>query len=258
MGKRKLLLTGATIVELRKEAQEFLKETQSLVAEFGPDVSDDIVPDAQLPLEPQGLDPEGYPENPLENEVPASGDVDSAGMPWDERIHASSRAVTSKGLWRSRRGVEPAEIARVENELRGKKQHTAPVAQQYPPAPAFPGPVPTEAVNTPPPFAPPSLVPPLGNAPVASPAPAVTATPSALPAPSAMTAVVSLAHNVQTFKANMFPVLAELTKQGKINQEYIASLKSYFQVAEIWNINDAQTNELFESLCNSGLLTRMP
>src|SRR5690606_17225438 len=41
-------------------------------------------------------------------------DFDSAGLPWDERIHASSRATVADGTWRKKRGVSPEEVAAVE------------------------------------------------------------------------------------------------------------------------------------------------
>ncbi len=44
-------------------------------------------------------------------------DFDSAGMPWDERIHASSRATVADGTWRKKRGVSPEEVAAVEATL---------------------------------------------------------------------------------------------------------------------------------------------
>lgn len=50
--------------------------------------------------------------------VPASADLDSAGLPWDKRIHASSRAKVAAGTWRYKRGVEPEVTAQVEAELR--------------------------------------------------------------------------------------------------------------------------------------------
>lgn len=44
-------------------------------------------------------------------------DFDSAGYPWDERIHAGSRATVADGTWRKKRGVSPEEVAAVEATL---------------------------------------------------------------------------------------------------------------------------------------------
>lgn len=48
---------------------------------------------------------------------PAS-DVDAKGLPWDHRIHASSKAKNADGSWRAKRGVDAALVASVEDELR--------------------------------------------------------------------------------------------------------------------------------------------
>lgn len=45
--------------------------------------------------------------------------VDSSGLPWDKRIHSSSKAVNADGTWRKLRGLNDAAlVARVEAELR--------------------------------------------------------------------------------------------------------------------------------------------
>lgn len=46
-------------------------------------------------------------------------DLDKNGLPWDERIHSSSKAKLASGAWKYRRGVEPVEVQQVEAELRG-------------------------------------------------------------------------------------------------------------------------------------------
>ena len=47
-----------------------------------------------------------------------SGEVDSTGLPWDERIHAKTKAKNANGTWRTRRGVDDAMFAAVEAQLR--------------------------------------------------------------------------------------------------------------------------------------------
>ena len=44
--------------------------------------------------------------------------VDSAGSPWDGRIHSSSRATVADGTWRQRRNLDPATLASVQAELK--------------------------------------------------------------------------------------------------------------------------------------------
>lgn len=49
----------------------------------------------------------------------APADLDSSGLPWDERIHSSSKAQNADGTWRYKRGGDLDERKRVEAELRG-------------------------------------------------------------------------------------------------------------------------------------------
>lgn len=55
-----------------------------------------------------------------ETAAPAGVDLDGEGLPWDHRIHASSKAKLSKkpNGWKKKRGVDAEVIAQVEAELR--------------------------------------------------------------------------------------------------------------------------------------------
>lgn len=44
--------------------------------------------------------------------------LDKEGLPWDSRIHSSSKAFIADGTWKLRRGVDPAEVAKVKAQLR--------------------------------------------------------------------------------------------------------------------------------------------
>ena len=44
--------------------------------------------------------------------------LDKAGLPWDDRIHASSKAFVADGTWRKKRGVDDATVAQVEAQLK--------------------------------------------------------------------------------------------------------------------------------------------
>lgn len=48
----------------------------------------------------------------------ASVELDSKGLPWDERIHASTKSKLASGEWKNKRGVPPERITAVEGELR--------------------------------------------------------------------------------------------------------------------------------------------
>ena len=69
--------------------------------------------------------------------------VDSAGVSWDERIHASSKATVTDGTWRMKRGVDKAVVDAIMPELLGQQ----PVAIT-PPMPVMPV-MPTEPMPMP-------------------------------------------------------------------------------------------------------------
>lgn len=48
---------------------------------------------------------------------PGTVERDINGLPWDERIHSSSRSKNADGSWRGRKGVPPPTIAKVKAEL---------------------------------------------------------------------------------------------------------------------------------------------
>ena len=100
--------------------------------------------------------PEATTEVPTTPTPVASGvDLDSEGLPWDNRIHASSKAFLAKGGgWKKKRGVDPAIVEKVEAELRlvmaqPETRLTEPTAETVPPAPT-PAEVTTEATPPPP------------------------------------------------------------------------------------------------------------
>lgn len=62
--------------------------------------------------------------------------VDKAGLPWDGRIHSSSKVFVADGTWRQKRGTPPELLAQVEAELRQVMGLPAPAA----PAAAVPQP----------------------------------------------------------------------------------------------------------------------
>ena len=74
--------------------------------------------------------------------------VDRAGMPWDARIHASSKATVADGTWRLKRNVSPELVEQVKAELLQSAAAIPPVAET--PAAAVP-PVETPAIPAVPP-----------------------------------------------------------------------------------------------------------
>jgi hypothetical protein len=136
-----------------------------------------------MPANPNGGDDGDDDTGPVAA-VP-DGAVDTAGLPWDERIHAKTKATIGDGTWRKKRGVDDATVAAVEAELR---------ARSAPPMPAVAPPMPAVAPVAPPIMPPVAVAPP---APVVPPMPAVAAVapppPMPAPAPEPVQAAVAVA-----------------------------------------------------------------
>lgn len=104
--------------------------------------------------------PVPQPETPVPAPAPTAEDdgeqntnaptVDKNNLPWDERIHASTKALNADGTWKKRRGVDDATIAAVTAELTGasapQPETPTPTPQPETPAPV-PTPVPTPATE---------------------------------------------------------------------------------------------------------------
>lgn len=94
----------------------------------------------------------------------STNEVDGTGLPWDERIHSSSKEKNKDGTWRSKRNVDEAFKKKVEKQLRATMD-TPPTTT---PAATTPAPAPAPAPTLPPPPAP--GLPPLPGANVVNPA----------------------------------------------------------------------------------------
>lgn len=88
--------------------------------------------------------PEPQDDEPTNDAPPAT---DKNGLPWDERIHASTKALNGDGTWKKRRGVDDATVAAVTAELTGAAPQPEPTpAPQPDPTPTpEPTPAPTPA-----------------------------------------------------------------------------------------------------------------
>ena len=64
-------------------------------------------------------------------------ELDSAGLPWDERIHAGTKRQNADGSWTLKKGVDKELVAQVIEELKGEPVTTTEPAT--PAAPAKPG-----------------------------------------------------------------------------------------------------------------------
>lgn len=202
------------------------------------------------------------------------GDLDARGLPWDERIHASTKTKNKDGSWRNKKGLEASLIKQIENELAAKVGQTQSAQQTQVAAPPMidhgftansmnvpvqhsqfvpPPPAPTIPVQVPN-FAPVSTP----TAPVTPPVVATAPTPNYenIPVP---TTAQKPAHTLETFRKNMVNVFVELLASNKINQDYIEKLSNHFEVKQIWDVakDDAKSTELFNYFAQHGLITKV-
>ena len=112
-----------------------------------------------IPSAPAASDTESDENESSANTSDVSGVLDSAGQPWDARIHSGGKSLIADGTWRIKKGTDPKLVEQVRAEHAGK---TAPAI------PAAPSTVPTDPAPTAP------------TAPQAAPS-----APSADPAPTA-------------------------------------------------------------------------
>ena len=66
---------------------------------------------------PTSVEPTTQTSSPAPSYVPPLPDLDSRGLPWDARIHSSSKNRNADGSWRKLRGVHEGFVNDVENEL---------------------------------------------------------------------------------------------------------------------------------------------
>lgn len=98
-------------------------------------------PGAAAPTQPQAVTgtADADDEGAVNANAPA---VDTAGLPWDERIHAKTKATIADGTWRKRRGVNDMLVQQVEAELRARIAAQPAAVQQPQPVAAAPLPDP--------------------------------------------------------------------------------------------------------------------
>lgn len=253
----KIVIAGRTPQELKANVREYLGLDKEPVA-TEPEEQEDFLTQAaergstlrqpSLTSQPSPSPAAPFPSQAAHNASGSetispshTGDgVDSKGLPWDERIHAATGAKNKDGSWKRRRGVEDRDVYAVEQELIAKiKSGAVPTASVG--LPAVPG------SHAPTPVAPAvqlAVVPPIPAAP-------------SKPTPPPPPAELPHAHSLETFKKTLIPLLAKLTRDGKITAEWVQTLKKHLDVDEIYNLNDEQMQWLFEYFVEYKLIERV-
>ncbi len=97
----------------RRMVEDNLSEEQRLDAEQKRDLVD--IPHMQAAnLNVIFGTPTPTEDTKVDNLVP----LDKEGLPWDSRIHSSSKATIADGSWKLRRGVDPTEVEKVKAQLK--------------------------------------------------------------------------------------------------------------------------------------------
>ena len=111
--------------------QDVLKANTAPVPQPGPNVT--VTGDVDVEVE-------------TVNDAPPA--TDKNGLPWDERIHAGTKALNADGTWKKRRGVDDATVAAVTAELTGAAPAPTPAPQPEPTPEPTPAPTPAPAPST--------------------------------------------------------------------------------------------------------------
>jgi len=114
----------------------------------------DRVPVAPVPVEPVPVEPVPVAPVPVEPVEPVARfnpfsrplsnpdtGLDSAGMPWDTRIHTRTRSKDDNGVWLKKRGKMPETVTAVETELKAVMVPAPPALVILPPGSTKPAPM---------------------------------------------------------------------------------------------------------------------
>lgn len=104
-------------------------------------------PSASAPPAPPAAPTPAPPSLPASSPTSAAGpdELDSAGVPWDARIHQKAKSKKKDNTWKLQKGIAETTVAAVMQELSAQGRIRAP-GEGVPAAPSFPGSVPVPAV----------------------------------------------------------------------------------------------------------------
>lgn len=119
-------LREAVVTEEQRLDEEQKKDLSCVAAPSFADVAASLI--VQEDTQVSTSQPLSAPPPPAQPAVPSAPTavqatnnpvpVDKEGLPWDARIHSSSRAIIADGTWKLRRGVAVTEVSAVKDQLR--------------------------------------------------------------------------------------------------------------------------------------------
>lgn len=143
----KLTIEGETWDDVRAEAKRIgAFSERSEVVPVETEAASPPVAKAALPVligaapgtpPPPVIVPTNTPINPaavptVADAVPGVPELDSEGLPWDERIHTKNRGKNKTGSWKGRRNTDKALVAKVRADLFAAQQGAPPVGAPAP------------------------------------------------------------------------------------------------------------------------------
>lgn len=256
MLKAQLLLTGSL---------EVLSEVVALLSENGYEDAFDNgpAPHAVVPTQ-GGIMPAASPQPVITPAIAAAGaaagvELDATGLPWDERIHSSSKSKKAGGIWTKRKNLAAGVYEAVEAELRAQYPNvpnagaaSAPMAQPVvaaiPVAEPIPMPVatpvmapqPEPVMQQPVPMAA-APVPPAQPLPVAAPVMAPQPTPVAAPVQQPAGPPSTL-HELMT----ALTPLMDPAQGGRVTSEYLIQCLNELNTAYAPHLNGAVIGNLVD------------
>lgn len=222
----RITIVAETPEELDKKVRAYIGSNKVFVAQTE-DENDDEMEEVKSPYTatPPTNTEIVTPATVVENDVP--GALDTEGLPWDKRIHASSKAFNKDGTWRTRRNLDETIHNAVRAELlakRGGQVSPKVVAESN-----FQAPVQQPVATTP-----------------------VAQVPTAPALPT-----MNSGHTLETFKSNFPVIVANLITEQKLTHDYVNQLKGHFGVAEVWQMTDEHKGILFTDWVKHGLIQQV-
>lgn len=247
---------GKTISELKKALEGALRElgdesvTTSVQLSGPTTIDDDYVDETEI----SNVHQMSAPFQSQEASAP-TGELDSAGMPWDPSIHAATKTKVTAGTWKVRRGISDEQVAQAQAKYRVTSAPSAPVRELSPQynnntqSPAHQAPAQPMNMNY--------QGPPANH----YNGPAVVQQPvqqqQAVVAPPQQNMNMNGGHTLETFVANFPYVISTLIHEKKLTQEYVNQLNAHFKVDQIWKITDEQKVACFRSFVQYGMITQV-
>jgi len=202
-------------------------------------------------------------------ETTSTAEFDSAGIPWDERIHAGTRGVNQDGTWKRRRNTSDVLYASVMAELSAKTAGQQPVTPPAPPVaqvPASPAAgnvdasavpaTPATVVSSPPMAAPPATAPSIPTPPVPA-APAIPPAPVAPVDNGLSDAVIAAAQPTPGMGFQEFmPKLAKAMNDKRFDQAALTGWLGQWGLTDVGQLSAdrMKTEQFYQWLKSSNLI----